>query len=230
MLRFLAIHILFALPVFCSYAGSLNVNGIAGGGNYEVPMTTFLERRFQTVYKQQFDYSCGSAALASLLTFHYEDPVSEQEAFIDMYLNGNQEKIQKQGFSLLDIKKFLERRGYRSDGFKINLNQLITANVPALTIINNNGYMHFVIIKGVTDEEVLVGDPAVGVKAILREEFEEMWENRILFLIYDKLDLAGKHFQDEKEWAFRVKAPLEAVVDRKSLSEFNLLQPYFKDF
>ncbi|MBL1264712.1 C39 family peptidase [Methylomicrobium sp. RS1] len=230
MRRFLGTYILFALPVFCSNAGSLNLNGIAGGGNYELPVTTFLERRFKTVYKQQYDFSCGSAALASLLTFHYEDIVSERDVFIDMYLNGNQEKIQKQGFSLLDIKRFLERRGYRSDGFKINLAQLVTADVPALTIINNNGYMHFVIIKGVTDQEILVGDPAVGVKAIPRDEFEAMWQNRILFLIYDKSDLAGKHFQDEDEWAFRVKAPLGAGVDRKSLSEFNLLQPYFKDF
>jgi predicted double-glycine peptidase len=230
MIRFFAKCLLLALPAFCSSAGSLNLNGIAGGGNYELPVTTFLERRFKTVYKQQYDFSCGSAALASLLTFHYEDTVSEQEVFVDMYLNGDQKKIQQQGFSLLDIKRYLERRGYRSDGFKVKLDQLLIANAPALTIINNKGYMHFVIIKGLDEQEVLVGDPAVGVKAIPRDEFEEMWGNRILFLIYDKLDLAGKHFQDEKEWAFRVKAPLEAIVDRKSLSEFNLLQPYFRDF
>ena len=123
MIRFFAKCFLLTLPAFCSNAGSLNLNGISGGGNYDVPVTTFLERRFKTVFKQQFDFSCGSAALASLLTFHYEDPVTEQDVFVDMYLNGDQKKIQQQGFSLLDIKRYLERRGYRSDGFKINLNQ-----------------------------------------------------------------------------------------------------------
>jgi len=230
MKRFFARYLLLALPAFSSNAGSINVNGIAGGGNYDVPMTTFLELRFKTVYKQQYDFSCGSAALASLLTFHYDDPVTEQSVFVDMYQKGDQKKIQKLGFSLLDIKLYLERRGYRADGFKINLDQLVTANAPAMTIINKNGYMHFVIIKGLDERDVLVGDPAVGVKAIPRDEFEDMWQNRILFLIYGKQDMGASHFQDKKEWALRVKAPLESAVDRSSLGQFNLLQPNVRDF
>jgi predicted double-glycine peptidase len=222
-------YIALMLPV-CSHAGSLNFNGIAGAGNYDVPVTTFAERRFKTIYKQQYDFSCGSAALASLLTYHYDDTVDEQSVFTDMYQNGDQQKIQKQGFSLLDIKQYLERRGYRSDGFKINLDQLVNANVPALTIINNNGYLHFVIIKGVNNEEVLVGDPALGIKALPRDEFEKMWERRILFLIHGKKDIAAKHFQDQQEWALRVKAPLGSAVDRASLGNFNMLQRGRWDF
>lgn len=217
------------LPV-SSLAGSLNFNGIAGAGNYDVPITTFAERRFKTIYKQQYDFSCGSAALASLLTYHYDDTVDEQSVFTDMYKNGDQQKIQKQGFSLLDIKLYLERRGYRSDGFKINLDQLLNAKAPALTIINNNGYLHFIIIKGVSSEEVLVGDPTLGVKVMPRDEFEAMWGNRILFLIHGKKDIAAKHFQDQQEWALRVKAPLGSAVDRASLGQFNMLQPGRWDF
>ncbi|MCK9620064.1 MAG: C39 family peptidase [Methylobacter sp.] len=229
MKRFFVKYILLMLPV-CSHAGSLNFNGIAGAGNYDVPVTTFAERRFKTIYKQQYDFSCGSAALASLLTYHYDDTVDEQSVFTDMYKNGDQQKIQKQGFSLLDIKLYLERRGYRSDGFKINLDQLLNAKAPALTIINNNGYLHFIIIKGVNSEEVLVGDPALGVKVMPRDEFEAMWGNRILFLIHGKKDIAAKHFQDQQEWALRVKAPLGSAVDRASLGQFNMLQPGRWDF
>ncbi|MDP3589210.1 MAG: C39 family peptidase, partial [Methylobacter sp.] len=215
---------------FCSHAGSLNFTGIAGAGNYDVPVTTFLERRFKTVYKQQYDFSCGSATLASLLTYHYDDTVDEQSVFVDMYQNGDQQKIQQQGFSLLDIKLYLERHGYHSDGFKISLDQLITANVPAITIINRDGYLHFVIIKGLNEQEVLLGDPSVGIKVIPRDEFETMWDNRILFLIHDKQDLAARHFQDQQEWALRVKAPLGSAVDRASLGQFNMLQPGRWDF
>jgi len=230
MMRFFVKCVLLMLPTLCSNAGDINFNGVAGAGNYDVPVTSFLERRFKTVYKQQYDFSCGSATLASLLTYHYDDTVDEQSVFIDMYQNGDRQKIQKQGFSLLDIKLYLERRGYRSDGFKIKLDQLVTANVPAITIVNNNGYMHFVIIKGVSDQEVLVGDPAVGIKVIPRDEFEEMWGNRILFLIHDKQDVAAKHFQDQQEWALRVKAPLGSAADRASLGAFNMLQPGRWDF
>ncbi|MGR9013811.1 MAG: C39 family peptidase [Gammaproteobacteria bacterium] len=230
MTRFLAISTFLMLPAFYCHAGSLNFNGMAGGGNYDVPVTTFLERRFKTVYKQQYDFSCGSATLASLLSFHYDDVVDEQSVFVDMYQHGNQQKIQTEGFSLLDIKRYLERRGYRSDGFKIKLDQLIEANVPAITIINRDGYLHFVIIKGLNEQEVLVGDPAVGIKAIPRDEFETMWNKRILFLIHDKKELAARHFQDQQEWALRVKAPLGLAVDRASLGQFNMLQPGRWDF
>ena len=207
-----------------------NFNGMSGGGNFNLPTTSFKGRRFKTVYKQQYDFSCGSSALASLLSFHYEDRVNEQSVFKDMYENGNQDTIQKKGFSLLDMKLYLHRRGYRSDGFKINLDQLLDANVPAITIIDNKGYLHFIIIKGITKKEILVGDPALGVKVIPREKFEEMWERRILFFIYDKQDIAGNHFQNESEWKTIVKADLKAVLDRSSLSSFNLLQPIVNDF
>jgi predicted double-glycine peptidase len=230
MKRLIVKCILLMLPAFSSHAGSVNLNGIAGGGNYNVPVTTFAERRFKTVYKQQFDFSCGSAALASLLTYHYDDVVDEQSVFVDMYNIGDQQKIQQQGFSLLDMKLYLERHGYRADGFKIDLEGLIAANAPAITIINNKGYLHFVVIKGLNDQEVLVGDPAVGVKTIPRDEFEEMWGQRILFLIHDKHNGSETHFQDDKEWALRAKAPLDQAIDRASLGAFNLLQPGRWDF
>lgn len=227
--RFLALCTLFLMPTINVNAGSLDLNGFAGAGNYNISITSYAERRFKTVYKQQYDFSCGSAALASLLTFHYEDVVNEQSIFIDMYQNGDQEKIKEQGFSLLDMKNYLERRGYRSDGFKIELDQLLTANAPAITIINDKGYLHFIIIKGLNKRQVLVGDPAVGVKIIPREQFEEMWEGRILFLIHDKQDIAAKYFQGEIEWAAR-RAPLGSAVDRASLGAFNMLQPGLWDF
>ncbi len=221
---------LFVVFISNSKVDALDLNGIAGGGNYQLTVTSYKERRFKTIYKQQYDFSCGSSALASILSFHYEDRVSEQSVFQDMYKNGNQQKIRKKGFSLLDMKFYLERRGYRSDGFKINLDQLVNANVPAITIINNKGYMHFVIIKGVTDRDILVGDPAVGVKSIPRDKFEKMWGNRILFLIYDKQNVAANHFQDKSEWDVIVKARLDNAIVRSSLSAFNLLQPLVNDF
>jgi len=212
------------------YSGSIELNGISGGGNYSIPMTSYVERRFKTVYKQQYDFSCGSAALASLLAFHYNDVVDEQSVFLDMYQSGDQAKIQKQGFSLLDMKMYLQRRGYEANGFKINLDGLLKANAPAITIINNKGYLPFVIIKGLDADEVLVGDPAIGVKVIPRPEFEQMWENRILFLIHDKDIVTENHFQDENEWAIRVRSPLGTAVNTESLSAFNLLQPGRWDF
>lgn len=221
--------LLAVFTTWSSEALALDMIDVAGGANFSVQGKSFAERRFNTVYRQQFDFSCGSAALASLLTFHYDDVVGERSVFIDMFEHGDQEKIKREGFSMLDMKLYLERRGYRSDGFKISLDQLYYTGNPAITIINHNGYMHFVIIKGVDEYKVLLGDPALGVKSMNRDEFDKMWGNRILFLIHDNRDPEVSYRKVHQEWAGRV-APLGEAVDRTSLGVFNVLRPGPWDF
>ncbi|CAD84700.1 MAG TPA: C39 family peptidase [Nitrosomonas europaea] len=220
---------LITQTVWAGEVFALDMIGVAGGANFNIQGKSFAERRFSTVYRQQFDFSCGSAALASLLTFHYDDSVDEQSVFVDMFQHGDQEKIRREGFSMLDMKRYLERRGYGSDGFKINLDQLYSTGSPAITIINHNGYMHFVIIKGVDEDRVLVGDPAQGVKSMDRTEFERMWGNRIVFLIHNHVDPEVSYRKIHQEWSGRL-APLGEAVDRTSLGVFNVLRPGPWDF
>lgn len=218
------------LLILPTHAGTVNLGGGFSGGDFSIKVSSIKEQRFKTIYKQQYDFSCGSATLASLLAFHYDDVVNEFMVFKDMYANGNQQKIQQNGFSLLDMKLYLSRRGYRSNGFKISLEQLAKAEIPAITIINNKGYMHFVVIKGSDEHEVLVGDPAIGIKVYSRVEFEKMWNKQILFVIQDKKDIASNHYQTQAEWKLRVKAHLGIAVDHSSLALFNMLQPSAIDF
>lgn len=213
-----------------AFSGMVALNTIGAGGNFSIAVSSIAELRFKTVYKQQFDFSCGSATLASLLSFHYDDTVSEYSVFSDMYEHGDKSKIQEKGFSLLDMQRYLALRGYKSNGFNITLKQLEKAQVPAITIINNNGYLHFVIIKSSNNQEVLIGDPAVGVKVIALNEFKKLWENRIVFVIQDKKEIASDHYNNKSDWALRVKAPLINAVDRSSLGLFNILQPARIDF
>jgi len=211
----------FLLTAIGSAAMDMQIGGAAIGGEFLVPVTSFAERKFSTVYRQQYDFSCGSAALASLLTFHYHDRVNEREVFVDMFDHGDQDKIRQQGFSMLDMKQYLERRGYRSNGFKVGLNRL---NVPAITIINQQGYLHFVIVKGTRPREILLGDPSAGIKVVGRRQFEAMWDNRILFLIEDGSHYASATYHDDRAWDQRARPSLEDAVDRGSLADFNLLR------
>lgn len=218
-LRVFGIGATLAINSFATF--SMDLNGIAPGGSFTVPVSSFAERKFQTVYPQQYDFSCGSAALASLLTFHYRDTVNEIEVFLDMFEHGDKDKIRKQGFSMLDMKHYLERRGYSANGFKVSLNRL---NVPAITIIDQGGYLHFVIVKGYSPTEILVGDPSAGLKRIGMVEFNKMWDNRILFLIENEAATGAASYQSATEWALKPQYPLSNGLDRSSLAEFNLLR------
>jgi predicted double-glycine peptidase len=74
---------------------------VEAGGTYSVPVTSMKELRFRGTTRQQYDFSCGSAALATLLTSHYGFPVSEEDVFKEMYARGDKDKIRREGFSPL---------------------------------------------------------------------------------------------------------------------------------
>jgi uncharacterized protein len=197
----------------------------AGGGQIFAPVVSFQEARFSTVVQQEYDYSCGSASLATLLTHHYADPVTEREVFERMYEAGDREKIQAEGFSLLDMKRYLEHRGYLADGFRISLDRLIAAGVPSIVLLDDAGYLHFVVVKGVSARDVLLGDPAKGRRLMSRDAFEASW-NGIFFIIRDRADVAQRHFNSE-DWQVVAQAPVELALThaRTALSAIHLRQP-----
>ena len=98
-------------------AATVEVRGPRDGG-FAARVVSVKEARFTTTVRQQFDFSCGSAAVATLLTHHYGIPVTEREVFAQMFERGDQAKIRKEGFSMLDMKRYLESRGLHADGFK----------------------------------------------------------------------------------------------------------------
>jgi uncharacterized protein len=201
-------------PAGTAGAGVVLVPGASLGG-INVPVSSMKELRFKRTVQQQYDFSCGSAALATLLTYHYEDRVRENEVFMGMYRNGDQDKIRHEGFSLLDMKNYLERRGYQADGFKLSLNKLRAIGVPAIVLITSHGYKHFTVVKGVSDQEVLLGDPALGGRVMERSEFEASW-NGLVFLVRTKKDVAARHFNQQIEWPVksRITNFLPLTVDR----------------
>lgn len=122
------------------------------GGAYSLPITSMKQARFRAMVRQQFDFSCGSAALSTLLTYHYGVKVSEEQVFTEMYAKGDQAKIRHEGFSLFDMKRYLEHHGFQADGFEAPLNKLESAAIPAIVLINENGYNHFVALSHSIDQ------------------------------------------------------------------------------
>lgn len=185
------------------------------GGAFSVPTVSMREARFSATVRQQFDFSCGSAALSTLLTYHYGYPITEEQVFQQMFERGDPEKIKREGFSLLDMKAFLEAHGFEADGFEAPLDKLASAGVPAIALVNENGFNHFVVIKGIREGRILIGDPAGGTRAKSEAAFDAVWVNQILFLITSKQDEAK--FNMAADWRATPKAPLASGVQRNGL-------------
>jgi uncharacterized protein len=191
-----------------------------GGGDVLMPVTSMRQSRLVSTLLQQYDFSCGSAAIATLLSHHYGDPVSEATVFEQMYRNGDQQKIRREGFSLLDMKQFLQSRGFEADGFEQPLDKLMEARIPAIVLINESGYLHFVVVKGVHAERVLIGDPANGTRAVSRAAFLASWQSGLLFVVHNRMETA--RFNLVADWQAAPAAPLTAGVNRIDLSSATL--------
>lgn len=199
-----------------------------GGISYQLPVTSLRAARFRTTVHQQYDFSCGSAALATLLTYHYDHPVSEQQVFSDMFAKGDQAKIRREGFSLLDMKRYLAGLGFVADGYQLPLQKLAEANYPAIVVLNENGYHHFVVVKGLEPGRVLLGDPAGGTRAISRASFEANWVGRLLFVIHGWN--GPIRFNQQAEWRVAPRAVLGEAISRASLTDITLFKNGSGDF
>lgn len=186
------------------------------GGRVTVPVTSLKDIKFQRTLRQQYDYSCGAAALATLLSHHYHTPTPEQDVFQQMYASGDQARIHKEGFSLLDMQRFLASRGFRADGFKLPLEKLIAEKLPAIVLITDRGFNHFVVIKGAEDGRVLIGDPSTGNRVVSMERFQEIWRNKILFVIHSHKEQVA--FNAPEDWRGAPRAPLGAGMHQDQLS------------
>ncbi len=188
-------------------------------GEFNVPLTSLRDIPFRTVVRQQYDYSCGSAALATLLTYQYGDHVSEAEIFRAMYATGDQAKIQKVGFSLLDLKKYLETRGYRANGYRLNAVQLGAFDRPGIAVVSVGEYKHFVVIKGVRNGKILIGDPAGGLRTYDAPDFEKIW-NGIVFAIQTTPQMKVA-WNQSSEWSPWAKANLSQPLSDDSLASLS---------
>ena len=218
LLPLLAVLLSMACPVGLR-AATVQINNNLGQ-SYALHLTTLKEAKFKNTIRQKYDFSCGSAAVATLLTYQYGYPVSEHAAFEQMYAHGNRAKINKEGFSLLDIKLYLQSNGFDADGFRVSLDKLEQEHLPAIVLIEDKGYHHFVVIKGIRYGRVLIGDPALGTRSIPRDRFEKLWKNKLVFVIHNRRDLA--QFNTSNDWRAAPFAPLSAGIDRRGLDAITM--------
>lgn len=199
-------------------------------GDVAVPVANVEERRFAGVVRQRFDFSCGSAALATLLRYHYGENVGEKDTFVGMWREGDRAKIRQAGFSLLDMKRYLAGLHLNANGYKVTLDKIQQTGVPGIVLIQVKSYRHFVVVKGVNNEEVLVGDPSLGLRAVPRPDFEKAW-NGLYFVLNSDQSRGRTAFNTKAQWAILPRAPIgNRFADPVSLQALSLTAPFYRDF
>jgi uncharacterized protein len=210
----------FISPLFCSFALTIPALAIpvtasaqvrlgpeATGGTYTVKVMSWADIPFRSIVRQRYDFSCGSAAVATLLTYHYGKPTSEQQSFAQMWKAGDKPVITKSGFSMFDMKNYLQSIGLHSEGYRMSINDLRKGKRPAIVLLDINGYKHFVVVKGVIGDTVLVGDPIRGLMQYKAPDFKKSW-NGIALAIVDGATRDRPDYNLLREWTPWSLAPV----------------------
>ena len=165
-------------------------------GDTRRAVMSLLEQRQSLVVMQDWDYSCGAASLATLLNFQHGDPATERE--IALGLMARPEYVEnpfivnmRKGFSLADLKIFVDARGYRGRGLgHMSLEELV-AKAPAMVPIMVHGSSHFVVVRGRHGNRILFADPLFGNRTMTETQFLDAWEaledvGRVAFVVERK--------------------------------------------
>lgn len=165
-------------------AGQPQFSGVLpNGALYSHAVASMREQRFENIVRQQTDYSCGAAALATILRYGYHLQVDEPTVIQGMMRIANEDIVKQRGFSLLDIKHFVESLGMRGRGYRVDESRLRSLRVPGIVLMDVGGYRHFVVLKQVVDERVEVADPILGNRSLPIEEFVASWPSRAVFIV-----------------------------------------------
>ena len=184
-------------------AGSIKMgNIIPGAGLISRNIVSMRELKFINIVPQKTDFSCGAAALATILKYAYGQDITESEVIEGLLTVSDPELVKQKCFSLLDLKNYVKAHDMRARGYRMDAKLLAKIKIPVIVLLNIRGYKHFVVVKKTTHDKVYIADPALGNRIMDRATFTEGW-NRVVFAVI------GQGF-DRESILLQPKAPLTA--------------------
>jgi predicted double-glycine peptidase len=139
-----------------------------------LPIKTWKDFRDAKVEKQDLDYSCGSAATATILRYFYGREVYEQDVLDEVRRVGDDGTA-----SFADLQQAVRTFGFKAIGLSTNFQKLKTIKIPALVYLRYRDNDHFSVIRGINDQGVVwLGDPSWGNRLFSEQQFRAMWETR----------------------------------------------------
>lgn len=204
--RYLAIGgCLLALPLAAAPPESLSdvVVPLPSGGQIHKRLRTFKDLKDERAVRQKYDFSCGAAALTTVLRHYYKINVTEESvvSFI-IHKHGKEEAIrrykEKKGFSLLDLKTAAASVGFKAIAYsEMTLADLVEMNAPAIVPIRTRTYDHFIVFRGVREDRVYLTDPIMGNATMKAGNFVDAWRNGVGLILKSKKGLVPVDWQPE---------------------------------
>ncbi|PKY10334.1 peptidase C39 [Acidithiobacillus marinus] len=160
-------------------------NAIPGAGIIHLPVKNMIEMHFIHVVRQHTDFSCGAASLATILKYAFGQNVDEEEVIKGLFTVSNPTEVKKVGFSMLDLKRYVDKIGLKGEGYFVDSAELEKIHIPVIVLLDLGGYKHFVVLEKTGPRNVYIADPALGNRIMPKSMFLKDW-NKIVFAVFGK--------------------------------------------
>lgn len=155
----------FFLPV--SYSAEITTFSAIG----EVHIKSWKSLRDSHVVKQDLDYSCGAASLATVLNEFYGLSLTEKQILIDMNKHDYMANFE-------DMAVVATHYGFKAGGLALGYEQLTKLTAPVVIYLRHKNQDHFSVLRGISGTHVQLADPSWGNRILSKTQFLEMWETR----------------------------------------------------
>jgi uncharacterized protein len=131
-------------------------------------VTSFAKLKSQNTVLQNYEESCGAAALATLMGL-FGVQKSEKEVL---------DKVAKTDMlSFSELSNAAKEFGFRAQGYRMDKNSFEKLTVPVIAKIEREKeFPHFVVVINHAGDFVTLLDPSFGRYVLDKEEFYKMWE------------------------------------------------------
>lgn len=142
--------------------------------------SSWVDMRDEGIVKQSLDYSCGPAAMATMLSQYFQIPSTEQEVLSSLEASASAWELpddwRETGVSMAVLAKIANSVGLEAIGIAVELSMLTRLNVPAIVYLEHRGFPHFSVVRGVDHRgRVQLADPSWGNQLLSQREFEKLW-------------------------------------------------------
>ena len=140
----------------------------------------------KNVVMQRRDYSCGAAALATILRYGWGEDVDEADTLraLNQLLTPVEieDRIQN-GFTMFDLRRLAYALGYETAVGRLTIDDLAGSKIPLMVALRLKDFDHFVVVRGIADGRVYLADPIRGNLRVPVSEFQEQWIDQAVLVV-----------------------------------------------
>lgn len=171
---------MFKYGLYCFVLGQIINFFILVRPSLANPITPYRTLRYEGTIGQTSYYTCGPAAVATLLVHYYGQATTEAEILelSEKAMAGSDKKPEERGISALALRQALGSKGIRVRGMRLTLESLTDyfrkGGLPIILHVTKP-QMHYVLAVGTVGDWVVLADPSWGrrvqpLSALLEEQ------------------------------------------------------------